>query len=257
MANRLDRDEKEIKRVLYRDLEELVNMGVLREQFFTTDGAEITDFDPAIHKNYKKKWMLPGFHNQITGSGALENYGGKIIVPKILKNDLNLASNTLGTVVRRRHLFFISSGMYFSLDIDLEALPVSIVLLRKPSEGEFKIHESHVEAFGIRTVSLFLPSPMLSGFKADHLGHVKIDMNPDDSVTITDLGSKNGSFFYKLSHKESDKIREKGLLIGDVTQTSDWNHHMKSELERERVKDSQVQVPLIVEGSLDSRVLVV
>lgn len=258
MANRLDRDEKEIKRVLYRDLEELVNLGFIREQFFTIDGAEIHDFDPHTHKNFKKKWFLPGHENQITGSGALERYGGKIICTKVLKNDLNLSSNTLGTEARRRHLFFISSGMYFSLTIDLEALPISVILLRRPDgEEEYAIHESHVEAFGKRVVSLFLPSPMLSSAKPDRLGHLLIEIQPDDHVIITDLGSKNGTYFYKLSHVEADKIREKGLMIGEETQTSDWNQYMESDLEKESANESEVQTPAIVEGSIDSRLLVI
>jgi len=257
MANRLDRDEKEIKRVLYRDLEELVNLGFIREQFFTIDGAEIHDFDPNAHKNYKKKWFLPGHENQITGSGSLERYGGKIICTKVLKNDLNLASNTLGTEARRRHLFFISSGMYFSLTIDLEALPISVILLRRPDdEGEYAIHESHVEAFGKRVVSLFLPSPMLSGSRDKRLGHLKIEILPEDKIKISDLGSKNGSHFYKLSHKEADKMRDKGLRIGEETQTSDWNQYMGSELEKEQVDNSELKLPILVEGSIDSRLLV-
>lgn len=257
IALRFDIEEKNIKRVLYRDLEELVNLGFLREEFLSPDGAVIHDFDPSVHKNYKKNWYVPGYENQVTGSGSLENYGGKLICHKILKNDFNLASNTLRTTVRRRHLFFISSGMYFSLDIDLEAMPVNIIVLRKPDSGEFTIHEEHIERFGIRTASLFLPSPMLSGYKSERPGHFRIELLDEGKILISDLGSKNGTFQYKLSHKEADLIREKGLNIGEETMTEDWNQMLKSALERESISAKVIEAPLIIEGSSDSRVLII
>lgn len=254
---RLDVEEDSIKRVLYRDLEELVNLGFLREEFLTPDGARIDDFNPQLHKNYKKNWFIPGYQNQITGAGALENYGGKIICPSVLKNDLNLASNSLITTVRRRHIFFISSGMYFCLDIDLESLPINIVVLRRPENGEFEIHEHHTKSFGLRTVSLFLPNTTLSGFKLDRVGHFTIKLLADNSAELIDLKSKNGTFYYKLSHKEADLIREKGFQVGNETLTEDWNQYFPEKLIKERVENEKIDFPFIVEANYDSRFLLI
>ena len=64
------------KRSLYRDLEELVNEGVLIDVRFTRDGCPIKEFDPEIHKNTNCEWAFKNAENVASGAGIIKTLCG-------------------------------------------------------------------------------------------------------------------------------------------------------------------------------------
>jgi hypothetical protein len=175
------------KSTFLRHLQELVN-----------DGDIIAE-----ENGGKKNYKLDYDGSDIIGHKYLERIGGAIHVPKVIMLFGAKIFEGISNSESEEDIFIVFeiAQNFFTLIIPKEAMPFNVHLSRNQPELEkSKLLEiSH----GLRTISLQLHHPKLSGLKIDDnkkTGHVIMRFEKDGEMTIEDLGSSNGTTSRPLTH---------------------------------------------------------
>lgn len=248
-----------LRRAIYRDLDELVTNGELDLLYFTRDGAVIDDFEPNLHKNYYNQWVSKDFNKAIFGQSLLTATNSDIYVSELLKNEIKIQENNTVLDNTHRYLFFYMNSKYLNLSFRKDSVPMYIVISRfvdKISEKEIKEIEKQV---GKRFVIFKLASSSISSFKANEsLGHLVLDFKKNDSVSVKDLSSKNGSIFYKITPDEADEIRLKGKALIEETVSVSWHALPNETYAKQKLIDPvESYAPFIVEMGSSFRMLII
>lgn len=262
VARALDAEESELKRTVHRDLEELVNCREIEVEHFTRDGALISDYDPAIHKNTKCKWSILKATSGIPGHKLLLNAGANIISTSILKNSIEIGKGKSINSTKGRTFYFSIGNEFLYLRVELDALPFC-VHISKPTFPVFQ-NESEVlqKLFGKRLVQLKLPNPYLSSYKDEKkLGHCLISINEKDKVEVKDLHSSNGTVITHLTKDIAENLIMNGSLMGNQTVMKPWAEDKtvviqpKKEIRPEKAE--AISPPFLLEVSDQFKILVV
>lgn len=207
-----------IRRTLYRDLNELVEEGLITDIRYSRDGTLLEEFDPNIHKNATCEWALRGSENTLTGQAILHEAGGHIGASSRLRSGVLLAEG-VGTVLESKLNCFFSFGTKFlCLRCDLEVLPMHILVSRKNPSQPDEEHHRMEEHFGKRLIVLNIPVPSLSSIKSGKKsGHVLITLEGPNRAQVTDLGSTNGTQVAEVKLATVRTIIKTGQLLGTKT----------------------------------------
>ncbi|MBL6991926.1 MAG: hypothetical protein ISR65_19240 [Bacteriovoracaceae bacterium] len=258
VANNLGCDPRLIKRAIYRDLEELVTTCQVKELVFTRDGREILDYDPDLHKNVYKEWCIPTSDISVIGQSLLHAKGARIYCKNFITREISVHEGRTDTRHHVKYIFFELSSCFMSIQVNIDALPISFVISREMGPISTEEIETVHKRDGIRSVILKLPISNLSSFKdSNKLGHGKITLSDTNHVNLKDLGSSNGTYFYKISNIDAEELRAKGQLIGDKTISDTWSSLNNIKVEREDVNDDDILSPVIVEMSEKMRLLII
>ncbi|MGZ3769331.1 MAG: hypothetical protein ACXVCP_08385 [Bdellovibrio sp.] len=239
LASQLDVEIESISRTIYRDLNELVDNNEIRVHYFNRDGEEISDYDSAVHKNTYCEWSLIGNESLIIGQDILKENGALLLASERLNKSLRIDTAVgdigFGTI----QIYFNIPHHFICLRIAKEALPFNVVIGRISANtaNPAAMFKSIEDRFGKRTIMLSLPYSSISSFKPeiDQLGHslLRFDTNDDgltEEILLSDLKSKNKTYFCKLSQVEADSIRKIRIESADRTLTEGWDHLTKIDL---------------------------
>jgi hypothetical protein len=267
VAQFLGIQQETIRKALYEDLKELVDSGEIVVSYFNPDGSSIEDYDPAVHKSSKGKWAIPRAEGQVSGAGALSLQGAELIVSNVLKNDVRVDSGAHPAETGHTHIFFNLNSYFFSIRINSQMLPASLILCRTNDQllgsplklnGYFKDLEAD---FGRRLILLVVPSTGVSAPKPpERLGHMSLEIKSPNDALLRDLGSSNGTEFIKLTQGEADDLIHDGSVIGTRTVTRSWNHQpldsgLLTRCEPHSI--NKIAFPAIIQASDSFRLLVV
>lgn len=248
-----------LKRAIYRDLDELVTTGELDLLYFTRDGAEITDFEPNIHKNYYNQWVSKNFNKAIFGQSLLTATNSDIYVSELVKNDIKIQENNNVIDNDSRYIFFYLNSKYLNISFRKDAVPLNIVFSRfvdKITEKEINEIEKNI---GKRFVILKLAPSSISSFKSNEsMGHLFLEFKKNDLVCVNDLNSKNGSIFYKVTPDEADEIRIKGKALIEETVSVSWHTIPNESFAKQKITNPiESYSPFIIEMGSSFRLLVI
>ena len=262
LAAQLGVDEKHLARALYRDLEELVNNSELLVDHYSRDGEKLEEYDPETNRNIVAEWYYPGHEGQVIGHAALSKAGGEFSSPRILLRDFKIGSPKTSPDFNAIHIYFSFLQSSFCLSVNLDVLPVSIVVGRILPSTSSKIPIEEIrEIFGKRAAILLTPVPnMTASRNINEPGHFIVEMKEPGQISVRDLGSTNGTRCLKLTPDEADLLRKKSSLLGDSTITSSWAN--TPQLKRELIsvgEDSHqdFHLPLLVEASDKFRMMII
>lgn len=270
LANQLNLDVESVSRTVYRDLEELVNNNEVRPHYFTRDGVLIEEFDPEIHKNTYCEWSLIGSESQIVGQDILKENGALLLASERLNKYLKVDSGITSVDFKTLHIFFNIPNHFLCLKISKEMLPMTLVVgrLLAKIENPQNVFKEIEKKFGKRTLLLSLPFASVSSFKIEEkqCGHAALsfdiagEASAGEEIIITDLNSKNKTYFCKLSQIEADLVRKKGIEINQKTISEGWLHLNKSDLNIKKIEvenNVKIQSPCLVFVSEQIPVLLV
>lgn len=259
LATQLGLDVDALSRTVYRDLDELVSNNELRPDYFTRDGAPIAEFDPEVHKNTYCEWSLIGSESLIVGQDILKENGALLLASDRLNKYLKLDTGITSIDFKTLHIFFNIPNHFLCLKISKEMLPMVLVVGRIPAtiENPQNLFKDLEVKYGKRTLMLSLPFASVSSFKVGdgQLGHAALNFEIDantklgDSITVTDLKSKNKTYYCKLSQVEADQVRKKGIETNQKTITEGWLQLNKTDLSIKKIeiKDEVIiQSPCLV-----------
>lgn len=237
-----------LKRAIYRDLEALVNQGRLNVEYYDSEGILIEDYDSKIHKNTTCKWAVVGQENQIIGEKYLNEVFSSLYCPSVLRDDISLHDGGVDTTFKTRHLFFVINGKFLCLKVNLEAVPVKLIVSRNKEVLNFKKdQDAFVEKFGKRAIHLRVPFNKISSFDGDKkLGHIELSIN-EDNIELNDLNSANGSKYFRITMQAADEIRANGAMLGTDTLSFNWGGLMSREVvESVEVKNDKLDAPFVL-----------
>jgi len=250
------------KRNIYRDLEDLHEMGLVRDVRQGRDGSDIESYDPEVHKNAVVSWVWVGSEGRVIGDTYLRDHGGSFQCSKRISKEVKIETGTFDSDYRTSHVYFSVEQSFLCLKISHDAIPVCLVVGRPLNSPNYLPPFAEVEKkFGSRTALLLTPSATLSGCKdAEKPGHFKITFNSTDHCNIEDLNSKNGTSIYKLTPSLADAYRRSAELSGDETLSKSWNRvEIGTSLEPILLasgKSMDCPLPFLVEVSESCRFLV-
>ena len=259
LSAQLNLDEEVVSRTLYRDLEELVNNHEVRAYYFTRDGQKIEEFDPEVHKNTYCEWGLVGSESLIIGQDILDESGVLLLASDRMFKFIKVESGKTNLDFKILQIFFNIPNHFLCLKVSKEALPFTIVVGRVPAKyaSPQEIFDSLEKEYGKRILMLSLPYASVSSFKIKEkqFGHAhfhvgtEILSNSTESIMLTDLKSKNKTFYCKVSQIEADNIRKNGGTAIDKTLTDGWDHIKKSDLNIKKIEvvgKANIQSPILI-----------
>lgn len=261
VASQIDEnpESEAFERAIYRDLKDLVEDQRVQVDYFSRDGALIDDYDPDVHKNVYCQWYLSGSEGLVSGSGHLNSLNGIFHAPKLIKNDISIITGNSQADPRHRQIFFQIGETFISIKVSFQALPFKIVVSRIHGELTKREIDKVTKEFGLRACILKLPFPKLSSFKENgKSGHFLIEFESENSLAITDLESSNGTFIYKLTFAEADKVRQSGAKMNQETLTSTWDRIDINFLKPVKINNKMnFEIPSLVDAGGDFKCLVV
>ena len=248
-----------LKRAIYRDLDSLVNSNRAIVEYYTRDGAIIDDYDSDVHKNVISKWHIVGAENKIIGESLLRGINSHLHCPSFLRNDLSLSTGNTDTAFNTRHIYFTFLGKFMCLKVNLESVPVKILVTR--NKGEIVLDEISAveEKFGKRCVIFKIPAQKVSSFdpkRDDKNGHLLITIN-EDTLEFEDLGSSNGTKLYKLSMEVADEFRTNGALLGAETMSVNWTGMIQREIQDGVEVKKHIEEPPVLLNLADEHFLLI
>jgi hypothetical protein len=251
-----------LRKPLYRDLKELVDVGEAIAHYFAPSGQQIDDYDPEIHANTKAEWVLVGSEHRVLGQAALTLAGGALYPFSRLVREIRVDSGSPAFEAQTIHVFFGLHSTFFCLKVSISSLPVSFIISRTPSpfDGKPPIKELEQE-FGKRAALVQVPVPGVSSVKpGERAGHVVLTFSEEKTVKITDLGSRNGTRSHAISLYDAEILRKSGDLLGKETSTAEWIAAAKGLRSWNVSKPKQMTslaLPTLVQLSKDFQLLIV
>lgn len=257
-------DASAAKRTLYRDLEELVNEGVLHESRFAPDGSEIEAYDSDLHKNTVCHWFVTHLDHSPIGSGIIQKHGGQLLVSSRLKNCIRVQSGSEAKnepTKDKLGLFFSLGNDFIFLDLEKENIPYTIVFSRVPNPHDPKISFSMLEEeFGKRLISLELPIPSISALKSpNRLGHCHLVIEKLETFVITDHHSTNGTQLAKIARTEAIERIKRTSISGYLTLTSTAFQALEKQAPWQKLeagKSQESSMPALIAVSKSFHVLI-
>lgn len=261
VSTHLGADADEISRALYRDLEELVANGEAVDYRFSPDGKLIDNYDPDVHKNTNAEWALVGSENTVLGDSILREIGGSFYAPARLVRDFRIEAGSTEPSFQTIHIYFSVLQSFLCLKLNVNALPIKLLIGRPQDQLNYTPPlEDIYKRFGKRTAVLLIPLPNISStISSEKCGHASIDIANPEVVSISDLNSKNGTSYYKMSQNDADLLRRKGNLLGDKTISMSWTKIKRSDLIPVKIPSGNsetMSLPVLVELSLNFRLLI-
>jgi hypothetical protein len=174
VAAALNCPAEELKRSLYRDLEELENLREIVAIHYTRDGIELEDYNPEIHRSTICRWSTPGGEHQILGAQKLRECQASFLAARRMRDAFQVVEPAPAPDDGKISLYFALEGRPQCLRLDRSALPAKIVIARNAGElSELGLLELLQEAFGKRTSCLLVPVGNVSKAKdKSQLGHL-------------------------------------------------------------------------------------
>ena len=253
VAKALGCDAPEISRALYR--EELENLTQIKSTHFTRDGQEITDYDPAKHKNTYGEWFIAGGETFVQGEMRLAESGIKLAVSPRLRKLVSVIEMASSKKPEGIGIYFESGTVAHSLVIKPEAFPFVLWLSRcgKRDSSE-KLLSAGEAQFGHRLVCLQIPCASVSSVKnVRESGHLSLTFKDFLSLTIQDCNSKNGTYYRLLDKDRGNVLVENALFKKKATTTHqlslDGKQHELSRVKPEN--PAKVNLPVKIFASLD------
>lgn len=192
-------DDKNFRRNIYRDLKGFSETGQLQVEYFTPDGTLIPPDEESNFANLRVEYFVPEAQEQVQGHGLLKERGG-YFAPS-LQRRIKWRIQFLEGAGFDGHISFAfetNDHLFLTLQVPIDELPVKLLIARNP--GSLDKHPPTKvldEILGLRYGVLYLNNRTLSrpdtGTK---VGHALIEVGREgDSVRITDLGSKSGTYW--------------------------------------------------------------
>jgi hypothetical protein len=211
------------QRALYRDLEYLVNTNQIVVEYFTRDGALLSEYDSEQDKNVVCKWSIFGSQNKVSGQTLLSEINCKFFCPSIVVNEIQIIENPTDLGYKALNLFFYISGKFYSLRVNYDCVPVNLLFARNNSDISKNEVKFINQKFGNRTAIFKIPSAKSTAIDLDKAkyGHLLLKIN-DDKIEIEDLQSTNGTRYCKVSTEFADYLRHHASQLGKSTISSFW-----------------------------------
>jgi hypothetical protein len=261
MASNLDVEAASLEDSIYRDTQDLVSRGEIKEVRHTPSGELIGDYDPETHKNTLVSWVLPDVDAPtVMGSGLLEQYGARFLTSKVLSRAFSITEEKGNILPRSFHLFFMIGPRLFHAIADVDAVPFTL-LIGRSQKGE-EIRFDMLEAkYGKRSAALVVPEIGVSRMVDD--GHVKahtaLEFSTEHAIRVLDQGSKNGTDCAYLNRGEAEKLIHARALKSDHTATGGKTMQL-SDLEWRSMtpgSSESAELPLAIRCSKDFVLLVI
>lgn len=265
--------KEELARALYRDLDELLNQNEIQVIHFSRDGVEIPHYDPETHKNTFSEWIWGEKKIEVLGSSLLKEMEVSIHLSPRMQRGLSVHPLHLHPQSSEVILYFFFDNHAFTLEINSEDLPLTLVVGRTPSQESLKslLHHSQnflsllENGFGKRSALLLFPTKTLSSFKnQEQLGHLTLELKPgpkeNPEIRLKDLQSKNGTWLKSLSKEESIRILHTEKNKINITHSGWGNIH---ELSQDAPHTSipkkishSIQTPALIGVSIQFKILI-
>lgn len=232
----------------------------LLEYRYAPDGHLIEDYDPKQHKRTRNEWVITNKEVAVAGQGKLANEGGFFSPSLRLSKFFSIGQGIQSQNDDSLKLFFYLKQTLLCLKFDLDAIPATIVVARSPAdEGKSSLKDCET-SFGKRSSLLLLPIPTLSAqHGSSKPGHFLIEIKHRDCVSISDLGSRNGTLCYPLTNAIADGLVRTGTLGAEKTLTHPWNEATIPPLQGQQVptdKKLEFKIPVMIQASKQFRILI-
>jgi len=221
MSNLLGEERSGLSLALYRDLQDLVNQGILAQKYFRADGAEIDTENLEGEKYYNSKWHLAAADHMVVGKGLLVQIGGNLLLSERLRNSVAVREN--GPLNAREVHVIFDLGKAFRLSIAKDDLPVKILVCRSTPQLVPKLFSALEAKFGKRLVVLAFGDQTLSSAKDESKpGHLLLEISGQE-IKALEFNPRNPSVV-------AGDCREfwsgyiAALPAGDLNQTFDQRH---------------------------------
>lgn len=198
-------NEENLRRSVYRDLKELALAGRLSTEYFSSTGARL-EAEPAESdkKNFRVEYFVPNGKSTLVGGEILESHLGRLLlganrsVTWKVSDEMPVTDEKVTSIIVE-----IGVGEFLSLSAPHAELPFTLVLARRPDEGEVdsSVLSDLASAFGERVALLLVNERHLSrAIGRDRLGHLAIEFSgTPGAYKVRDLGSTGGTFSTPLT----------------------------------------------------------
>lgn len=193
---------EELKRNIYHDLKSLVSDGKLETAHYRKDGSVIENIEDEDPKYFETVWSLPGYGSRIQGQKLLENINCQALAaPRIARGVLVREGYTPG--LGHNKVGLLLGGELLTIDVEEEHLPVRMLLSRKIDLETPDLAEKIAGIKRSRTILVLVPDVRLSSMDPiSRNGHLEVEIEPKNKVTLKFLGSKNAPSVWVASPSE-------------------------------------------------------
>lgn len=180
----------------------------------------------------KRIYSFKNFEHDVPGGLILENMGGRIKIPNLLKvfnPKITQGSSALDNK-NEIHFYFEFNSTNFCLSIHKDSVPIKLHISRIHHQDT--IQDEIVKLFGSRTITLELPINNISSFKTnERSGQNLIEILENDIVKITDLQATNSSTILKTADLNDQLFFQNFSQSQGKTIHNDWIEKKTSDIE--------------------------
>jgi len=214
----LDAKDKNLKRNIYRDLRELALRGDLNVDYFTPEGVLIDIDNEDSHKNFRAEYYVPGGEGHILGGGLLSKANVKFFPQRKDLVNWVVTRPESGLRPNQFHILIVQNqDISLAISASADERPYKVLIARWTDNPNFTPKMEEIEReFGIRTSVLLLDSKTVSRHVGkEKWGHCILEWKEATTVLVTDLNSKQGTYWADASKGQIDEATSTG--IADVT----------------------------------------
>jgi len=182
----------------------------------------------------KRVYSYKNFEHNVPGGLIIENLGGRIHIPSVLKAFHPKISQGASALDYKNeiHFYFEFNSTNICLSIHKDSIPIKLHISRFTKSSQ--IYGEIIELFGTRTITLELPINKISSFKNEEKsGQILIEINELNEVKINNLKATNDSSVLTIENLTVDSFFNNISQSRMQTIHNDWldeKHTTKKEI---------------------------
>jgi hypothetical protein len=215
------------KRNIYRDLQQLADAGEIGVDYVRPDGSCVENQSETAGGNFRAEYYSLKHNRNLVGEGQLREFGAHLYAPDRAIVDWRASAAAMPAAGRISILLPNPLGQWVSVSAGREQRPLKLAIARFEDEKKSAEQFTHAAAqLGQRAALLLVESDSVSRVASNgRAGHLLIEVNENNQILASDLGSSAGSMAAPVSREvvgdilgsQNSALTGKGISLQSLT----------------------------------------